>query len=415
MKTNLVHASREFRFVLSLFVPLLVACLSVGALRGSTTEVIYSFGGEEDGEYLDTDVEIDAAGDLYGTSVLGGDFGGGTVWELSPVAGGWVHKVIYSFTGSADGGEPYKGVTLDAAGNLYGTAVTGGSGICEGGCGVVYKLTKSGDAWTQTVIHAFAGTDDGSGPGARVTLDAEGNVYGMAPTGGSFGLGTIYQLHPMKNGGYSFRVLHAFTGGDDGSTGSAGRMILRNGRLYGAATTGGAHGSGIIFELRRSGAGGLWTLQPLYSFLGAPDGSFPYGALLFDDSGHIYGTTYYGGANGIGAVYQLTRNSDASWSEQVLYSFRTGRDGNSSISNLVADSSGSLFGTTSEGGLGSGTIFKLMPNGNNWTESLPHLFAGPPDGSFPYTGMTGAGGNVFYGATVHGGTAGEGSLYKFTP
>ncbi|MEP6957045.1 MAG: choice-of-anchor tandem repeat GloVer-containing protein, partial [Chthoniobacterales bacterium] len=224
-----------------------------------------------------------------------------------------------------------------------------------------------------------------------------------------------YQLHPKKNGSYSFRVLHAFTGGDDGSTGSAGRMILRNGRLYGAATTGGAHGSGIVFELRRNGAGGLWTLQPLYSFLGAPDGSFPYGALLFDESGRISGTTYYGGVDGIGTAYQLTRNSDRSWSEKVLYSFRTGRDGNSSISNLVADSTGSLFGTTSEGGLGSGTIFQLTPNGNSWTESLPHLFAGPPDGGFPYAGMTSAGGDVFYGATVHGGTNGEGAIYQFTP
>ena len=86
---------------------------------------------------LDTDVAIDAAGNLYGTSVLGGQFGGGTVWQLSPVGGGWVHTVLYNFTGGADGGEPYKGVTLDAAGNLYGTAVTGGAGSCEGGCGVV--------------------------------------------------------------------------------------------------------------------------------------------------------------------------------------------------------------------------------------------------------------------------------------
>ena len=126
-----------------------------------------------------------------------------------PVAGGWVHTVLYSFTGSADGGEPYKGVTLDAAGNLYGTAVTGGSGSCEGGCGVVYKLTNSGGTWTQTVIHAFTGAD-GSGPGSRVTLDNRGNVYGMTPTGGADGLGTIYELHPRSNGSWSFRVIHDF-------------------------------------------------------------------------------------------------------------------------------------------------------------------------------------------------------------
>ena len=93
--------------------------------------------------------------------------------------------MLYSFTGGADGGEPYKGVTIDRRGNLYGTAVTGGSGGCEGGCGVVYKLTKSGGTWNQTVIHAFTGGDDGSGPGARVTVDRSGDIYGMTPTGGA--------------------------------------------------------------------------------------------------------------------------------------------------------------------------------------------------------------------------------------
>lgn len=380
--------------------------------QGSTTEILYSFQGDEDGEYLDTDVEIDAAGNLYGTSVLGGDFGGGTVWQLSPVGNGWVHTVLYSFTGSADGGEPYKGVSLDSEGNLYGTAVTGGSGSCEGGCGVVYKLSNSGGTWTQTVIHGFTGAD-GSGPGARVTVDDQGNLFGMTPTGGANGLGTIYQLHQRANGSWAFRVIHDFTGGTDGSSGSAGRMVLRNGNLYGAATTGGL-GNGTIFELRSKGSAG-WDFKTLYQFQGAPDGSFPYGALLFDRAGHIYGTTYYGGMDGLGTVYQLRRGAGI-WTEQVLYGFQTGQDGNSSISNLVSDAFGNLYGTTSEGGLGSGTIFEVTPNDNGtWTESVPHLFAGPPDGAFPYAGMVAGDGGVFYGATVHGGSAGEGAIYKFTP
>ena len=106
--------------------------LSVIALVGSAsagTSIIYSFAGDTDGEYIDSDLVMDSAGNLYGTSVQGGDFGGGTVFELSPSGSSWVHKVLYSFTGGADGGEPYKGVTLDAQGNLYGTAVTGGSGL----------------------------------------------------------------------------------------------------------------------------------------------------------------------------------------------------------------------------------------------------------------------------------------------
>src|SRR4030095_3351633 len=168
--------------------------LSAAGATATSTDVIFSCE-EDEGEYADTDLETDSAGNIYGTTVLGGDFGSGTVFKLSPTPTGWEHTVLYSFTSGADGGEPYKGVTVDREANLYGSAVTGGSGSCEGGCGVVYKLTNSGGTWTQTVIHAFTGGDDGSGPGARVTLDRGGNVYGMAPTGGANGLGTIYKIH----------------------------------------------------------------------------------------------------------------------------------------------------------------------------------------------------------------------------
>lgn len=383
--------------------------------KGATTEVIYSFAGEDDGEYTDTDIAIDAGGNLYGTSVLGGEFGGGTVWQLSPVGGGWVHTVLYNFTGGADGGEPYKGVTLDGAGNLYGTAVTGGSGSCEGGCGVTYQLTKSGDIWTQRVIHAFTGGADGSGPGARVAVDKRGNLYGMTPTGGANGLGVIYLLRPKSGGGWSFRVIHTFTGGADGSSGSAGKMVFRGGRVFGAATAGGNHSAGAIFQLTPTQTG-EWDFKTLYSFQGAPDGVFPYGAVLFDSAGNIYGTTYYGGTNGIGAVYKLSPTTSGEWNETVLYSFQNGNDGNSSISNLVFDTAGNLYGTTSEGGLGSGTVFKLTPGPNGtWTESIPHSFQGPPDGAFPYAGMVGDGVGNFFGATVHGGDDGDGAIYKFTP
>src|SRR5207245_245330 len=218
------------------FVALVLTCVGLGLSTTvfGGTNVIYSFAGDEDGEYADTDLEADGAGNIYGTTVLGGHSGSGTVFRLSPTPNGWVHTVLYSFTGGADGGEPYKGVTLDREGNLYGTAVTGGSGSCEGGCGVVCKLTNSGGTWIQTVIHAFTGGDDGSGAGARVTLDRSGNVYGMAPTGGAYGLGTIYKINQEHNGTWNLTVIHAFTGGADGASGSAGRMVLRHCRLFGA-------------------------------------------------------------------------------------------------------------------------------------------------------------------------------------
>ena len=240
--------------------PLFVIALSLVTAAATTTDVIFSFE-EEEGEYADTDLETDSAGNIYGTTVLGGEFGGGTVFQLSPTPTGWNHTVLYSFTGGADGGEPYKGVTIHRRGSLYGTAVTGGSGSCEGGCGVVYKLTKSNGTWNQTVIYAFTGGEDGSGPGARVTVDRSGDVYGMTPTGGTYGVGTIYKLH-LHAGSYTFQVIHTFTGGNDGATGSAGRMLLQHGRLFGAATAGGMYGNGVVFELTPT-AVGEWDFRTL--------------------------------------------------------------------------------------------------------------------------------------------------------
>src|SRR3984893_2645256 len=185
-----------------------IAMLVSVAWGASPIQVIYGFAGSADGEYTDTDLVTDSAGNIYGTSVLGGTFGGGTFFQLSPSGLGWTHTVLYSFTGGADGGEPYKGVTLDAHGNLYGTAVTGGSGSCEGGCGVIFKLTNSGASWTQTVIHAFTGGNDGSGPGSGLTFDHHGYLYGMTPTGGAYGLGVIFQLRPQANGTWGLNVIH---------------------------------------------------------------------------------------------------------------------------------------------------------------------------------------------------------------
>jgi len=398
-------------------VVLLLASKAFGVTPASTINVIYSFAGDEDGEYTDTDLVIDSAGNLYGTSVLGGAFGSGTVFQLTPSGNGWVHTVLYSFTSGADGGEPYKGVTLDAQGNLYGTAVTGGTGGCEGGCGVAYKLTHSGGSWSQTVIHYFSGGDDGSGPGAGLTIDHQGNLYGVTPTGGANGLGVIYQLSPAVSGNWNFTVIHTFTGGTDGSSGSAGRLLLHAGRLYGVATTGGANGKGTAYELKPSHAG-EWTLKTIYAFQGQPDAGFPYGGLLLGTSGKLYGTTYYDGANNLGSVYELSRTAMGGWKERVLYSFQGGSDGQNSLSNLVIDAAGNLYGTTSEGGASCscGTIFKLTPGPNGiWTESVAHRFQGPPDGAFPYNGMVADAAGNFYGATVHGGVADDGTIYEFTP
>ncbi|HEX3820353.1 MAG TPA: choice-of-anchor tandem repeat GloVer-containing protein [Candidatus Sulfotelmatobacter sp.] len=390
-----------------------VMFVATAAWAANTTKLIYSFGGATDGEYTDTELVMDSAGNLYGTSVQGGTFGGGTVFQVTPTG---VHTVLYNFTGGADGGEPYKGVTLDAKGNLYGTAVTGGGGGCEGGCGVVFKLAKTGSSWTQSVIHQFTGGTDGSGPGSPVAFDEQGNIYGTTPTGGANGVGVVYQLKP-GGGGWTLKVIHAFTGGTDGSGGSAGRFFIDTaGNLFNVCTTGGAHGFGVVYEISPSTE--KWKFTTLYAFKDQPDGASPYGGVVFDKAGNIYGTTYYAGAHDLGSIYKLTRNG-AGWTESVLYSFKGGMDGASPISSLVADSAGNFYGTTSEGGAttcGCGVIYKLAKGASSkWTESVVYRFPGEPSPGFAYNGMIKGMAGSFYGATVHGGNGNDGAVYQFTP
>ena len=401
--------------VLAIFA--LAMLLVHGAGAASTTKVIYSFAGDEDGEYPDTELVMDHSGNLYGSSVLGGDFGSGTVFQLAP---GRTHTVLYSFTGGTDGAEAYGGVTLDADGNLYGATVAGGTGQgCEGGCGVVYRLTNNdGGTWTETVLHNFTGGNDGSGPGSAPSIDRAGNLYGMTPTGGAYSAGTIYRLHPRPDGTWKFNIVHAFTGGDDGLGGSKGRMIFDDrGHIFGASTAGGANGAGVIFELKRSRSG--WNLKVLYAFKGQPDAGFPYGSLLFDQSGNLFGTSYYDGANDLGAVYELSPQPGGLWKEKVLYSFKGGSDGANAISGLLFGPNGEMYGTTSEGGApgcSCGTIFRMTPgNHGTWTERVVYAFTGTPDGRYPYDGMVADGAGNYFGTTVSGGADDEGSIYRFTP
>jgi uncharacterized repeat protein (TIGR03803 family) len=423
--------SRRFRLYLSwsrstaLGAAILIGAASTTtaiAAPAATTKVAYSFAGGADGEYSSTDLIVDGAGNLYGTTVIGGN-GGGTAFELSPTATGWKHKVLYAFTGGSDGGEPYGGVTSDGQGNLYGTAVVGGTGgsCVESGCGVVFKLSKSGGKWSQSVIYNFQGGKDGYGPGGGLTLGKDGSLFGMTPTGGAHGFGVVFKLMPGPgSGAWSLTVIHAFSGGLDGGTGSAGRLLLDpSGALYGVATVGGAHQEGVAFKLHADSTG-LWRFTTIYAFRGQPDAGFPYGGLVSDPAGNLYGTTYYDGANDLGSVYELTHAASSGWTERALYSFKGGRDGEKSISTLVRDTAGNLYGTTSEGGAGGcgcGTIFKLAPRPNGtWTESVAHRFAGQPgDGAFAYNGMAAGPGGHFYGATVHGGSSDDGVIYQFTP
>jgi len=396
-----------------LVISLATVLLATGAWAASTTKVIHSFGGGSDGAYLDTELVRDSAGNLYGTSVQGGT-GSGTVFQVTPAG---VHTVLYSFTGGADGGEPYKGVTLDAAGNLYGTTVTGGGGACEGGCGVIFKLTNNGGTWTQSIVYAFQGGNDGYEPGSPVAFDSRGNLYGTTPLGGKYNLGVVYRISPNGTGGWNFRVIHTFTGGVDGGGGSAGKILIDSaGHLFGVCTVGGVNGFGTVYAMAL--VQGKWIFKTLYAFNDQPDGALPYGSVVADKFGNLYGTTYYAGANDWGTVYKLTRSNGA-WTETVLYSFQGGTDGAQPISSLVSDGAGHFYGTTSAGGsstCGCGVIFEMFRNSaGQWSEKVRYRFPGAPNAGQAYNGMVSDAAGNFYGATVHGGSTNDGAIYQFTP
>ena len=381
---------------------------------------VYSFTGGLDGRDPATALTFDSAGNAYGTTAGGGEFDFGAVFKLTPSGDGWVQTVIYSFAGGNDGLDPHGGVTLGPDGSLYGTAVAGGNaGICAGdGCGVVYKLTPEGDQWFQTTLYNFLGGNDGWGPGSRVVFDAAGNLVSTTPNGGRHSAGTIFMLTPGSNGTWHKKILHSFTGGKDGATGSLGDLIFdAAGNIYGIAEQGGAYGAGTVYKLSPSPTG-RWTLTTLYAFKGMPDAGFPYGGLTWDAAGNLYGTTYFGGNAGMGSVYQLTPGPNSTWQENVLYNFQGGTDGSLPTSTLVFDRNGNLLGTTSAGGRPScdcGTVFRLALSGGSWNEKIIHYFGKGFDGYAPNYGLTfDAAGNL-YGATPAGGTSRKGMIFRFTP
>lgn len=395
--------------------------LAVPSWAADTEKVIYSFTGGNDGGTPAAQLVLDGAGNAYGTTVVGGAYGCGAVSELTSLSGGkWQESVLYSFTCLDDGKNPYGGVTFDSAGNLYGTTVAGGSGSeCNGdGCGVVYKLTQSSGTWSETVLYNFTSGDDGFGPGGGVVFDKTGNLYGTTPDGGAYSYGVVYQLSP-NDGQWEQTVIHAFTGSDDGGVGSLGLLLVDAGdNLYGLTELGGKYDNGVAFKL--SSAGGSWKYSALYAFQGTPDAGFPYGGLIFDSAGNLYGTTYFGGSSGLGTAFKVgpAPNALLGWKDSVLYSFQGGTDASFPTSTLVFDLAGNLYGTSSAGGNPScdcGTIFKLAPTSGGWTESVLHSFGSSGDGAYPTYGVTPDGRGNYFGVTPVGGTYGQGVIFEITP
>ncbi len=399
---------------------LLTAALSAACWAADNEQVVYNFTGGTDGGDPAAQLVFDDAGNLYGTTVVGGVYGCGTVFKLSFSSNQWNETVVFDFDCYGSGKNPYGGVTLDSSGNLYGTTVAGGSGgECSGdGCGVVYELSKSGDTWTESVLYNFTGGDDGFGPGSTVVFDKAGNLYGTTPDGGMYSEGVVYQLAP-NNGQWTQTVIHPFTGGDDGAVGSLGPLLVdATGSLNGVTELGGKYGAGVVFKL--SPAGNSWNFTTLYAFQGLPDAGYTYGGLIADSRGRLYGTTLYGGTAGLGTVFEVSAGATVRnpWKEDVLYSFQGGVDASFPTSSLVFDAAGNLYGTSSTGGNPScdcGTIFKLTPQSGGWSESVLHNFGAKGDGNSPSYGMTSDGQGSYFGVTPVGGLYGQGVVYQITP
>lgn len=320
---------------------------------------------------------FDPDGNLYGTTSEGGTDGVGAVFELSPPvppSSEWTEKVIYSFSNDGiDGQDPVVGLVRDSAGNLYGTTFDGGSGYS----GTVFELSPSaGGGWTERLLHTFSAkgtTGDGSAGRNGLTLDSAANLYGATAFGGAQDEGTVYELSPSGGGTWTETVLYSFGAyPTDGDLPTSGVILDPAGNLYGVTAYGGRGQGGIVYELSPTGAG-TWSEKILYAFdyLSKTDGTGPIGNLAFDSAGSLYGTTLTGGSttcpSGCGIVFEL-KPADSAWIERILHNFEyNGVDGYFSGSGVILDSDGNLYGSTECGGTfggpndetNGGTVFEL--------------------------------------------------------
>ena len=266
------------------------------ALCSWNEALLYAFSGGSDGATpLYGDLTFDQAGNIYGTTSLGGS-GDGVVFEMMRSGSGWTEQPLYAFSGN-DGANPYNGVIFDKAGNLYGTTTQGGAS----GNGTVFELSPSGTGWTEKVLYSFQGGSDGSYPEAGLIFDQSGNLYGATASGGTGGGGTAFELSP-SGGSWTHSVLYNFTG--SAQCGPLGTLVMQAGNLYGTTLCDGANNFGNVFELTPSGHG--WTYSSLWDFTGGNDGKLPYCSVMFDAAGNLYGTASSGGSHNAGVIWEIT-------------------------------------------------------------------------------------------------------------
>ena len=333
--------------------------LHVGPFWGTTPISLFSTGGANPAARA----LFGPDGRIYGTTATGGTYSAGVVFNLTPPLTicktancFWKENVLYEFQGGADGGRPFRGdLTWDAAGNIYGTTIDGGTGN-----GTVYELTHSGSSWIESVIYRFSSGSDGGSPWNGLVLVNDGDLIGTTQLGGSYGYGTIYELKYVPGVGWTESNPYSFQNGEDGEWPIASLLSDKSGNLYGATADGGLLGGGTIFEL--SPSGDTWTFTTIYSLYGTPgQGCGPLAALAMDSADNLYGTTYCQGAYDSGNVFKLTNTGDG-WVYTSLYDFMNEADGGFPSGGVTLDGNGTLYGTASGGGtMGNGTVWMITP------------------------------------------------------
>jgi uncharacterized repeat protein (TIGR03803 family) len=393
---------------------------AVQSAQAQAFSVVYSFEDPPDGAIPEAGLVVNGNYG-YGTTYDGGAYGYnngeagyGTIFNMSSNG---KEAVVHNFSGAPDGANPSGTLAHDSAGNLYGTTRNGGTcGEFTGDCGTVFKLDPTGN---ETVLYSFqATTGDAQNPGSGVTLDAAGNLYGPAG-GGTYGQGAIFKIDTSGKE----TVFYSFGENSNDGTYPFGPLILdAAGNIYGATQEGGSCSGGTIFKIDSAGNG-----STLYAFCGGATGATPSGPLVRDASGNLYGVTGQGGdfscpagdGTGCGTIFKLSSNGELT----VLHAFQGGAtDGAEEAGiglggglGLIHDSAGNLYGATPSGGsssiAGEGTVFKLGPSGYK----VLHIFTGgDTDGAVPVAPLLWYSGNL-YGTTSSGGASSNGTAFKLTP
>lgn len=399
-------------FVLAAACALPVAVTSTA--QAQTYHVIYNFTKGYDGGQPSAGVTLDRAGDLYGTATVGGTYNQGTIFQLKRSGSDWTLSSLYSFRDNGDGKDPIARVVFGPNGSLYGTTYAG----------TVYNIRPPlsfcktvSCPWTLTTL-----ASDLQHPGyGDLAFDSLGNLYGTTSSGGIYDYGEVFELSP-SNGHYTETAIYNFSRNDPGGVYPYNGVVFDNaGNLYGTTHQSGSGGYGAVFEL--SPAGPPWTESVLHAFSGNPDGGYLVAGVIFDQAQNLYGATSYYGPLHSGTIFELTPYQQ--WNFDLLYSMGSCDCNSGPYASLTIDASGNLYGTNyynADHDLDMGSIFKLSPNGDgSWTYTDLHDFTGGSDGAYPISNVvTDAYGNLF-GTASRGGTgkacgvAGCGIVWEITP